>query len=130
MYTMTFADGYVLTGMTKNGDMFGIDKNDLYRGFFSDPAKMSRVTITSTDEEEMPEPEVLEDAILYYYEMYNGHVDFSIGVKSAEQKAKEELQKKFSEIGDRLTGDSVDITDLQMSVVELYELIMPVMMGL
>lgn len=113
MYKITLADGSFIDNLTLNGDNFITPVgSDVDASTFE--GKLDVVTITSDDPE--VEAVVLNDAILVKCDELEGATWIVLREKNAQEKAEEQLRKT-------LATDYDNIVDLQLAIVEIYEMI-------
>lgn len=105
MYTITLADGTKLTGLSKNGDNF-ISTEKVDESIFTD--NLSTMTIT---DEETSEETVLTDAELIQQVQYKEDGDWYLCFREISQQ--EKAEREYSD----------GLTDLQVALAEVYELV-------
>ena len=109
MYTITLNDGTKLENLELNGNNFiapGIVEDSVFEG------NLDTVTITNGEI-----TDTYTDMRLMSNRVDNGRSWFVLGEKTAQEKAMERLNK--------LMSSSMDsITDVQMALAEVYELIL------
>ena len=109
MYKITLADGTVLDKLELNGNNYiagRVLEDAVFEG--------NLATVKITDGKET---ETFTDMLLLSHRVVNGKSWFVLGEKSDQQKAMERLDKL-------LTSNAESITDIQMALAEVYELIM------
>lgn len=109
MYTIILANGKKLENLELNGN------NYIAPGIIEDSVFEDNLdTVTITDGETT---ETFTDMMLLGTRIINGCSWFAIGEKSEQQKAMERLNKL-------MTSNMDSITDVQMALAEVYELIL------
>ena len=109
MYKITLADGTVLKNLELNGN------NYIAEGVIDDAVfKDNLATVTITDGETA---ETFTDMILMSNIVRDNRSWFVLGEKSAQQKAMERMEKLY-------TANADSITDVQMALAEVYEMIL------
>lgn len=109
MYKITLADGTVLKNLELNGNNYiseGVVEDSVFAG------NLSTVTITdgkTTD--------TYTDMLLVSNRVEDGHSWFILVEKSPQQKAMERINAM-------LTSNADSITDVQMALAEVYEMIL------
>ena len=112
MYKITLADGTVIDNLVLNGDNYIAQGMDVDEKTFE--GKLSEVVI-SCDDPEVPSV-TLVDAVLAKCENIDNQTWIVLREKTSQEKAQEKLEAI-------LTADSKNIVDLQLAIVELYEMI-------
>lgn len=109
MYKITLADGTVLKNLDMNGNNYiaeGVLEDSVFEG------KLGTVTITDGET-----TETYTDMRLMSNRVEDGRSWFVLGEKTAQQKAMEQMEKL-------LTSNADSITDVQVALAEVYELIL------
>lgn len=109
MYKITLADGTELENLELNGNNYiaeGVIEDSVFEGNLG--------TVTITDGETT---ETYTDMRLMSNRVEDGRSWFVLGEKSTQQKAMEKMEKLLSSNAD-------SITDVQMALAEVYELIL------
>lgn len=114
MCKITLADGTVIGSLEMNGNNFVSENTTLRIGDFA--GKLDTVTVQYEDEQGEMVTEVMHDCEIDLFELTDTKVTFVINEKSKEKKAAEIIEKA-------LQTDSDNIIDLQLAVVELYEML-------
>lgn len=116
MCKVTLADGTIIDNLELNGNNFISSNPRLNAADFE--GKMATVTIEYPSEVEGEDPtiEVINDAVLAKLEHDGAYTYFVLREKYADEKAAEVVAAA-------LKTDGNNIVDLQLAVVELYELI-------
>lgn len=110
MYTVILADGTTFENLELNGNNY-ISKTPVDSAAFTEDA-LKTVTIKGGENGD----QVLTNAKLIQNKQYDNEYWFILAEKTRQELAEEALQKT-------LMGDASDITDLQLAVAQLYELI-------
>ena len=108
MYTITLANGTKLDNLELNGNNF-ISKTKIEDSVFTD--NLTTVVISDGTTEETH-----EDMVLVANRMIDDEDWFVLRDKTENEKKEEALQKILSD-------DASDITDLQLAVAQMYEMI-------
>ena len=109
MFTITLADGTVLKNLELNGN------NYIAEGVIDDAVfKDNLATVTITDGKTT---ETYEDMVLLSHRVDGGRSWIVLGEKSAQEKAMERINALIDANADSLT-------DLQVALAEVYELIL------
>lgn len=109
MYKITLADGTVLKNLELNGN------NYIAEGVIDDAVfKDNLATVTITDGKTT---ETYEDMVLLSHRVDGGRSWIVLGEKSAQEKAMERINAILSSSAD-------SITDVQMALAEVYEMIL------
>ena len=109
MYKITLADGTVLENLELNGKNYiaeGVSEDSVFEG--------NLATVTITDGETT---ETYTDMRLMSNRVEDGRSWFVLGEKTAQQKAMERMEKLLSSNAD-------SITDVQVALAEVYEMIL------
>ena len=114
MYKITLADGSFIDNLGLNGENF-FSETPVDEAFF-DPEKMNVVTITCDDPEAEFGTLTIEDAVLAKFEKIGTETFIVLREKTEAEKKQEALEEV-------LTRDYDNIVDLQLAIVELYEMI-------
>lgn len=109
MYKITLADGTVLKNLELNGNNY-IAEGVIYDAVFND----NLATVTITDGKTT---ETYEDMVLLSNRVDGGRSWIVLGEKSAQEKAMERINAMLSSAADSLT-------DVQMALAEVYEMIL------
>ena len=109
MYNITLADGTVLKNMELNGNNY-ISECVIDAAVFKD----NLATVTITDGKTT---ETYEDMVLLSNRVDGGRSWIVLGEKSAQEKAMERINAMLSSAADSLT-------DVQMALAEVYEMIL------
>lgn len=109
MFTITLADGTKLENLELNGNNY-ISDVVLDNAVFED--NLSTVTITDGET-----TETYEDMVLLSNRVDGGRSWIVLGEKSAQQKAMERINAMLSSAAD-------SITDVQVALAEVYELVL------
>lgn len=110
MYTVTLADGTKFENLGLNGNNY-ISQTPISADAFTETG-LKTVTIEGGENG----TEILKNVKLIQVQQYGEEYWFILAEKTAQEIAAEELQKT-------LKADGTDITDLQLAVAQLYELI-------
>lgn len=109
MYKITLADGTVLKNLELNGNNY-ISEGVIDDAVFND----NLATVTITDGKTT---ETYEDMVLISHRVDGGRSWIVLGEKSAQEKAMERINAMLSSAAD-------SITDVQMALAEVYEIIL------
>lgn len=109
MYKITLADGTVLKNLELNGNNY-IAEGVIDDAVFND----NLATVTITDGKTT---ETYEDMVLLSNRVDGGRSWIVLGEKSAQEKAMERINAMLSSAAD-------SITDVQMALAEVYEMIL------
>ena len=109
MYKITLADGTVLKNLELNGN------NYIAEGVIDDAVfKDNMATVTITDGKTT---ETYEDMVLLSHRVDDGRSWIVLGEKSAQEKAMERINAMLSSAAD-------SITDVQLALAEVYEMML------
>lgn len=109
MYTITLNDGTKLTNLELNGNNYiaeGVIKDSVFNG------NLAKVTITDGKT-----TETYEDMVLISNRVDGGRSWFILGEKTAQEKAAEKIENL-------LKANTDSITDVQVALAEVYEMIL------
>lgn len=109
MYTITLHDGTKLNNLELNGNNF-ISKTVIEDSVFEGKLDTVKISDGSTTE-------TFTDMRLMSNIVRDGRSWFVLGEKSAQQKAMEQMEKLY-------TTNAGSITDVQMALAEVYEMIL------
>lgn len=109
MYTITLADGTKLKNLELNGNNY-ISKTVIEDSVFEGNLDTVKISDGSTTE-------TFTDMRLMSNIVRDGRSWFVLGEKSAQQKAMERMEKLY-------TTNADSITDVQMALAEVYEMIL------
>lgn len=108
MYTITLADGRTLTGLDRNGDNF-ISVEQVDESIFAD--NLSSMTISDGETET-----VMHDVELIVQQKYDDGYYLCFRELSTQEKALADLKKAID-------SNANSVTDVQVALTEVYELI-------
>ncbi len=114
MCKITLADGTTIGNLEMNGNNLISEDTSLSAEMFE--GKLDTVTLQYEDEQGQSVTEEMHDCELVLFVRSNSKIRFVISEKSKQKKAAEVIEKA-------LATDSSNIIDLQMAVVELYEML-------
>lgn len=109
MHEITLSDGTKLENLELNGNNFiasGIIEDSVFLG------KLGTVVISDGETET-----TMEDAMLTNNRVIDGRSWFILSEKTEQQKAKERLERI-------VLNTSADITDMQLALAEIYEIML------
>lgn len=113
MFTVKLSNGTTLTNLTQNGSNF-VSKTEVTNDTFKDG--LENVEVEEYDGSTKVNTTIIEHGVLETIQHFADGWYFTINEKSEAQLEKEELLKV-------LTRDSTDIEEMQLAIVELYNMI-------